>query len=286
MAERTDSLSTSSSKRRSEDDDCISEFDSHSYLWSLNNELKREAKRSNLEILLLLNYCVTNSSSQECQCFLEHKDSSERLIKHFTLIKDILVHVLDKVSEASVQGLNSDCKCDYELNLIYLFAGSLKNFFKTILSHRQDLYNNKLTTTIKQIDLCIKILIVRYVWQCRNKFIHWSKSRADSSRGQVRYHFFQIYEDNASLGRFPHIYWQGTDLSKKIIQHDSLEEIFSKGNEEKCCVCLEGGEDFQNDFAIFLNCDHIVCVPCAEQLLVENIKSRLEFVHKLYSQVI
>ena len=178
------------------------------------------------------------------------------------------------VSKASVQGLNSDCKCDYELNLIFLFAGSLNNMCKIILTLGQDVYKNKLKTTVKQLDLCIKILTVRYVWQCRKKFVHWRKSRADSSKSQVRSYFFQTYEDNASLGRFPHIYWQGTDLSKKIIQQDSLEEIFSTGNEEKCCVCLEGGEDFLNDFAIFLNCDHVVCVPCSEQLLFNNIKYR------------
>ena len=275
MAEQTySSLSTSSVKRQSEDNDCLADFDSHSYLCSLNNELNRETKRSNLEILLLLNYCVTNFSSRQCRCFLE-QDSSERLKQDFTLIKDILAHLLDKVSEASVQGLNSDCKSEYELDLILLFSNSLNNVCTKILTLcSSTVYKNKLKTTIKQIDLCVKILIVRYVWQCRKKFVHYSKSRADSSRSQVRSHFFQEYEANANLGRFPHIYWQATDLSQKISQHDSLEEIFSQGNEEKCCVCLKGGEYFQNDFAIFLHCNHLLCVTCAEQLLVNNIKYR------------
>ena len=135
----------------------------------------------------------------------------------------------------------------------------------------------KLLPDLQQISKYVNILISRHGWHYRKEWLQCINTSIRSSIPvplPARYELFNYYEDSASVGRFPHIFWQEIALSQKIIHHDLLEVIFYTGNEENCCVCLKDEKHFQDNFCHFLKLRSDVCVSCAEFLLVDDFKTR------------
>ena len=122
-----------------------------------------------------------------------------------------------------------------------------------------------------------EILYSRQGFLYRKEWLRISNKPTDSQPDNlpIRYQFFNDYESNANAGRYPHIFWQQTPLREKIRDYSSLEEMYSNAGDENCCICYSDGEDYKQDFAIFLDCNHLVCFSCAEQLFIEDNSSIL-----------
>ena len=280
MADQRYPLPNASSEDRTEDEDGMPDF-VRVELPVLENLVKYRLRRSTLEILLTLHYCLDNMN-QECQCFvinlLSPSINYKYVNKYFSVIKDMLLFLFNKDSKDLVNDLTSDHKSDYQLNLLHLLKISVEAIHQLILGPEEAdrTMQEKLRTMLNQSTGYINILMSRHGWHYRKK---WHQSDKTSRSGPplqltIRSQFFNYYEDCARVGRFPYILWQETPLREKISRYNSLGEIFSKENEKECSICFEDGKNFENNFAIFLVCNHLLCAPCAERLLGDDTKSR------------
>ena len=254
-------------------------------LEDLNELIQNRTQRSTLEILLVLHYCLFNISD-ECQCsaieFFQPTYNVHFLSKYFTGIKYMIEFISTKVSENLVKDFNLDWKSDYQLHLLDLLHVSLWTIVQEIESRSlsQDEFDlrmkDKLLTSVRQIIVEVDILISRHGWHYRKEMKRCSETSRAGPPVQlpIRHLFFNYYQNCADTGRFPHIFWQETPLREKIRDYGSLEEIFSNGNEELCCVCMTDEESLKDNFGIFLNCNHLVCASCALCLLVDENQNR------------
>ena len=261
-------------------------------LENLNELIQNRTQRSTLEILLVLHYCLFNISD-ECQCsaieLFMPTYNVHFLSKYFTGIKYMTEFISTKVSENLVKDFNLDWKSDYQVHLLHLLHVSLSRIVREIddRSLSQDEFDlgmeDKLLTSVRQIIVEVDILISRHGWHYRKEMKLFSETSRAGQRVQlpIRHLFFNFYENCADTGRFPYIFWQETPLREKIRDCGSLEEIFSNGNEELCCVCMTDKERFKENFGIFLNCNHPVCASCAACLLIDDNQNRYEFVLQL-----
>ena len=258
----------------------------------LDELIQNRTQRSTLEILLVLHYCLSNMSD-ECQCsvieFFQPTYNIYFLNKYFTGIKYMIEFISTKASENLRKDFNSYWKSDYQLHLLHLLNFSLWTIVQEIKERplSQDEFDlrmkDKLLTSLCQIIVHIGILISRRGWHYRKEMKLYSETSRAGQRVQlpIRHLFFNYYQNCADTGRFPHIFWQETPLREKIRDYDSLEEIFSNGNEELCCVCMTDKKSLKENFGIFLNCNHLVCASCASCLLIDDNQNRYEFVLQL-----
>lgn len=251
----------------------------------LEKLVETQTTHSNLEILLILHVCLENSS-EECQCFLGHilfpcineDNFPMEIIQIFTRMKDSLEFILERGQEKSVKKMRSYRQFDYQLHQLFLLKCTIKYIYESIFGSYEDRLEetneNALMTTLFKITKYIDILISRHGCHYRKK---WSKCSSKSRVSPsvmlpILSKFFVYYEDSASEGRFPHIFWERTTLGNKISGQESLDAILLRVNEEKCCVCLK--DVLQDNFAIFSDCKHLVCIFCAEYLLIHKSESR------------
>ena len=254
------------------------------YLIDFDKLISRLTQRSSLEMLLLLHYSLT-SMSVECQCHvgdLFNPLNTNILKKCFTSMKNIIEFLSTKVSESLVKDFNSEWKSDYQLHLLYLLKIAFIEVYQEIEVRRHLLDKidptmmENLLDTVIEITYDIAILVSRHGRHYRKEMQRCSTTSRARPHVQlpIRHQFFKYYEKFAGIGRFPHIFWQETPLSEKISSYDSLKALFSNGNEGKCCICMTDEEEFMNNFAIFLECRHLVCASCTERLLVDMSRTR------------
>ena len=251
--------------------DFVSKFDQFCILKVLENLAKNKTSHSTLEILLTFHYCL-NNPCYECRCNV--KDTLlpvYNITEIITLMKDILKFLATKTSEKVVRNLDSDCKRDYELHL-----SSLLKFTALEQLYNFPRIHHRVRNATKQFNSFLNKIISRRIEHYLKNSIQCFKDARGSPSGllSIPTLLFDYYKEGARIGRFPHILWQETPLRKKIRNSDSLETIFARGKEGKCIVCYMGGEVFKDDFAIFLNCNHLACASCAEQILVDDTKHR------------
>ena len=269
--EPTKFLQTSFSKDIDEYIDFTLKFDQNSVIMILVNLLKTKTSRSPLETLLILHHCF-NTTCLEYGCNLNDiLLPYQKIRKMFTLMNRILWFILNNDSERLVKLSVADCNLDYKLNAGQLLKCRLSRAYKfikkkVVLSPKM---NNRLTATLKKCDSLILVIFTRYGWNCMKKF-RQSENTTHVNHYSRRFqlNFLKYYEECAGIGRFPHVFWQDASFEKKIKNNNSLEAIFLIGDEDKCSVCYKDGQDFRDDFAIFLNCKHIICVSCAEWLII------------------
>ena len=257
-------------------------------LQDLKEFSERSSELSTLEILLAL-FNIYLDIPHECRCFIPKLFDPYNinfLIEFFTLMKDIIEFTSNKISENLVKDLILDFKSEYQLHLLHLLQisfGEIDNFINSqrdSLDEFDQIMDDELVATLNQINDRIAILISRHGWHYREEMQHLMQQRSRTSRARpysqrpFQHKIFNYYENCAGVGIFPHIFWQGTPLREKISQYDTLELIFSNGKEEMCCICMTDEESLKNNFAIFLECNHIVCTSCAERLLVDDTKTR------------
>ena len=255
------------------------------YLLELKKLLICRSRRSTLELLLLL-HCFLNNMTNECQCSMKDilwNCNNDFLLKYFTVIKDLLEFISNKISKNLVKKKYSDWKIDYQLHLLKLLKNTFWKFYDAKISEQflsLDEFDQNMSDELQDMTYqfinTINIIISRQGWHYRKEMQQCSRpSRAGPpAHLPIRHQFFNFYEDNAAYGKFPHLFWQETPLREKIKCYASLEVIFSNGNEEICCICMIDGEEFKNNFAIFLECNHIVCASCAELWLIDESESR------------
>ena len=246
-------------------------------LQDLEKLSENRTEHSTLEILLVL-FNVHLNIPHECQCItpaLFKPFNIHFLIKFFTLMKDIIEFTSNKISKNLVKDFITDFKSEYQFHLLYLLQISFWEINSFINAHPVPL-DGELVSMVNQISDHISILISRHGWHYREEIQQYrttSRARPYSQR-PFRHKIFNYYMNSVARGKFPYIFWQGTPLREKIRQYDSLEDIFSNGKEEICCICMTDEERLKNNFAIFLECKHIVCASCAERLLVVDTKTR------------
>ena len=255
------------------------------YLLDLKTLSICRSMRSTLELLLLL-HCFLKNMTAECQCdtkYLWLNCNNTFLLKYFALMKDLLEFISNKISKNLVKNIYSDWKNDYQLHLLHLLKITFCKFYNESISQHYlslDEFDEnilvELRTVIDQLIKAIELLISRHGWHYRKEMQQYNRpSRAGPPvHLPIRHQFFNFYEDYAAEGKFPHIFWQETSLREKIKFYGSLEEIFSKGNEVTCCICMTHEEEYKDNFAIFLDCNHIVCASCAELLLIDDRQTR------------
>ena len=286
MAEQPLEISNSSEDNNNDSED-LSEFAELKYfqhLLAFEHLLKQRTSCSTMELLLLL-HSFLNHMTAKCQCYLNElfvNSSFKFLRKYFTLMKDLLEYISKIISSNLVRSYYSDWKSDYQLHLLVLLSISFRKLHYDIKlgypprNEVDQRLENELLTTINQIRNNIAILISRHGWHYRKEMQRCSKPSRDRLPTQlpIRHQFFNHYERCADIGRFPHIFWQETALREKISQCNSLDMIFSNGNEKICCICWDDEEGIKDNFAIFLECNHLVCSSCADWLLVDLAQTR------------
>ena len=271
LAQPTKFLLTSSRKDMGEDLDFTVKFDQHSVLMILENLVKTKTRHSTLEILLILHHCFNNSCIKHGCNLNDILFPCKNIRKIFTLINRIMWFIINTDSEKSVKTSVSDFKLDYKLNLVQILDHRLRiahTFVqnKVVISQKM---NKRLMTTFQKLNNMHMIIWARYGWNCMKKFLQCENTTpVDLINHKFQMNFFKYYGDSAREGRLPQVFWQDASFEKKIKNNNSLEEIFLIGDEEKCSVCYMDGEDFRNDFAIFLNCNHLICVSCAETIII------------------
>ena len=270
MTEEMDSLLTNSNE-----DQELYAF-SHVYLDDL---IKYRSRFSTLEMLLVLHLYLDMSG--ECHCsgeiFFMPPFNIRTLSKCFKVMKDMIEFIATKISN---KDFNLDWKSDYQLHLFHLLKISFIRIYKEIeiRSNPEDEVHQRmedeLLDTIDRITDDIAILFSRHGWHYRKEMLECSITSRVGPLVQlpIRHMFFTYYENCATIGKFPHIFWQDTPLCEKISYYDSLEAIFYNGNEDICCICTT--DELKNNFAIFLDCNHLVCASCAERLLIDTTKTR------------
>lgn len=250
-------------------------IESHGPTWIilvLQNLEKNRTMRSTLETLLVLHYCIANSGLKN-QCNLKQFLFSydiHYLKKIMALFQKSMEYILERSSENFLKDITSHCISDYQLHLLFLLMTAVRTLGHAALAVRIYLFarafiDMEFGTMVDQISVYIDMLSTRHGWHYRN---NW-KPHGDGSinPSSIRCQFMYHYDNNAQMGRVPHIFWQKTPLSKKISQEDSLAAIFLKGKEKECSICYMDGIKFTDNFSIFLNCNHIFCVPCTERLI-------------------
>lgn len=294
MGEQIDGSSSPLSDDDHEENDDMPEFVKDN-ITVLEILVKDRTRSSTLSLLLTLHFCLSNINL-ECKCFMSnimHPLKIKVVNKYFTVIKDLVELMFNNDSENLIEDLDSDCKRDYKLQLLHLSKFSLTCIYLSVIelpragTESDQTMQDELSNILTQSCGYLNILICRHGWHYRNKWLQCDRTKLAGPRVSlpIRLQFFKDYENMASAGSYPHIFWKETFLNEKIRCCESLEEIFSNGKENKCCICWKEGEDFKDNFAIFLRCNHLVCVSCAELLLVGN-NSRYEYVLNLYNQVI
>ena len=259
------------------------EYDLRAFQSDLKNLDKTRTMRSTLEILLIFNFYLVNSSPG-CQCYLKLLAcpcNRRYLRKKFTVMIRILESIFEKDPENLIKNFDSDFESDFKLHLLHSLITSLADICESMFESPQDILNVTIDDEVfmKKLNKAtnyIKTFYCRHFLHNRKRFLQSSNSSREGHPIQlsIQHEVTKYYLDSACVGRFPHVFWRDTPLSNKISHRGSLEVIFINGKEERCCVCYSDGNDFQDNFAVFLGCNHLVCASCAERLFVDDTKSR------------
>ena len=203
------------------------------------------------------------------------------MVKIVSIVCNLLKFLWKKSTEDLIRDWNTVSKIvsDYQLHSLSIINATLSTNelrYKYYCRHpAHNRFKKKASKLLMRSKALIQILIARHNAHYRMyRTKSFEKCVSISMRSHnlpVRFKIFLAHQNSATKGsRYPCVFWQESPLGRKIQNYGSLQEIYSSLDEQMCSICYTDGQKFEDSFAIFMGCNHLVCVPCVESLTIFN----------------